>query len=353
MKVTTKNIQLLSTSKQYQKKQSHFHMHPNMSSNWTFLQRYHQSVSKDRHIDISIGDLPPQSPQFCSMLPSLRSSPAFPSKNRQEDDDSFHVVPSCSADKRREEDNDTCNDTYGNFLKHLQREDPGEDIRYGESFVFSPDGFEVPESFMRQDGGNSPFEGDDLQIYLPNEISPTPVDKLYSTLEDEKPIEKFSFPCLDENERLENFDVQTSVPLENVMSPCIANATLGITASTEPRSVFLTPRPQKRKLNDYTNIAKRCSKSSKIQNNSEVGRPTHNDIERQRRNDMKARFDALKSTVPDIENMERTPKILILSKAAEFIRKLHGQEKQLDVEKERERKRNRMLLEKLVQLTNV
>ncbi len=336
-------------------------MHSNMTSrDYTLLQLYTEYGFKDRMMDITIGDLPPKSPEFCNMLPTLRPSPLiFLSSariNTDENSDAFHVVPST---KSADLDEGEHSDTYGNFLRQLEREDSR--FQNG-NIALSPTDFTVPEILMEQEENSDLLQNEDLQIYLPSEISPTPVDRLYSTLPgEESPTKTFAFPSLDENTRLENFDLQRGVTARDSESQCVTimkEEGIRMTGALPAcfTSVALTQQePQESKPDRYVRIEskKRGNKQLKITSRKAKEKPTHNDIERQRRNDMKARFDSLKAAIPEIENIERTPKILVLSKAKEFIGKLHKKEKQLDIEKEKERKRNRILLEKLVKLTNL
>uniref|UniRef100_H9GSL1 BHLH domain-containing protein n=1 Tax=Anolis carolinensis TaxID=28377 RepID=H9GSL1_ANOCA len=51
-------------------------------------------------------------------------------------------------------------------------------------------------------------------------------------------------------------------------------------------------------------------------------RRNHNDLERKRRNDLRSRFLALRDTVPGLASCPKTPKVVVLSKAAEFLQSL-------------------------------
>ena len=299
--------------------------------------------------DINVGDLPPKSPEFYEMLPSLRSSPISSFQAREEENyDSFHVVPSFSKTS-------SATYTYDNFLRSLES---NENQIYEEDLPRSPESFNLTKIVDDENSGNL---SDDFEIYLQNEISPTPIDKLYSTLPARKAVKSFEFPSFDENQRLENMNV------EDDGSEVIATEyreTNGASYEELPQNtdfvytLSLTPVSIDRRVSNRNNIGKSTSDSRPARKESKRslergGRPSHNDIERQRRNDMKARFDSLKAAIPEIEKLERAPKIQILSRATEFINKLHLEERRLDNEKELERKRNRLLLDKLVQLTKV
>jgi len=79
-------------------------------------------------------------------------------------------------------------------------------------------------------------------------------------------------------------------------------------------------------------------------------RASHNVLERKRRNDLKSSFNTLREHVPDLESNEKAPKVMILQKAACYIREI----KQLDVklmeEKFEEQRKQELLLHKLHKL---
>lgn len=292
--------------------------------------------------DINVGDLPPKSPEFYEMLPSLRSSPIFLFQAREdENSDSFHVVPSFSKTTEA-----SCTaDTYESFLRNLESNDNQE---YREALPLSPECHQWTKQIVEDE--NSENLCDDFQIYLQNEISPTPIDKLYSTLPMKEATKTFEFPAFDENQRLENMENETrniEYKTNDYQETFSQNKDFVPTESRPSRKRKVLEQSAKPDAESSQNI--KGSKRSVPRAN----RPSHNDIERQRRNDMKARFDGLKAVIPEIEKLERTPKIQILSRAAEYISKLHEDEKRLDIEKELERKRNRLLLDKLVQLTKL
>lgn len=99
-----------------------------------------------------------------------------------------------------------------------------------------------------------------------------------------------------------------------------------------------------------TNEQEDCNASNTDTENANA-RVCHNHLERRRRNDLRNRFQALRECVPALEDNERAAKICILREAAEFIPFLQKEEQRLISEKEVEKKRNTMLLKKLVQLT--
>lgn len=79
-------------------------------------------------------------------------------------------------------------------------------------------------------------------------------------------------------------------------------------------------------------------------------RKEHNDLERKRRNDLKSSFQMLRKQVPDLQNNDRAPKVLILRKAAEHIRQLTSTFGHLDRVQRMEGVKNAELQRKLQQL---
>ncbi|KAI4788383.1 hypothetical protein KUCAC02_035887 [Chaenocephalus aceratus] len=72
-------------------------------------------------------------------------------------------------------------------------------------------------------------------------------------------------------------------------------------------------------------------------------RRTHNVLERNRRNDLKRSFSALREETPAVGHNEKAAKVLILKTATEFICELREEEGRLEREEEAQRRRNRRL----------
>ncbi|XP_042529033.1 myc proto-oncogene protein [Dipodomys spectabilis] len=81
-------------------------------------------------------------------------------------------------------------------------------------------------------------------------------------------------------------------------------------------------------------------------------RRTHNVLERQRRNELKRSFFALRDQIPELENNEKAPKVVILKKATTYILSIQVEEQKLASEKDLLRKRREQLKHKLEQLRN-
>ncbi|KAK7905022.1 hypothetical protein WMY93_017629 [Mugilogobius chulae] len=78
-------------------------------------------------------------------------------------------------------------------------------------------------------------------------------------------------------------------------------------------------------------------------------RKNHNFLERKRRNDLRSRFLALRDQIPGLES-SKTPKVAILTHAAEYLDELHNQERRQLQEKKRLKGRHQQLLRKLSEL---
>ncbi|XP_041826986.1 protein L-Myc-1b-like [Melanotaenia boesemani] len=78
-------------------------------------------------------------------------------------------------------------------------------------------------------------------------------------------------------------------------------------------------------------------------------RRNHNFLERKRRNDLRSRFLALRDEIPGLESA-KTPKVVILTQATEYLVELHTREKQQLQEKKRLKSRQQQLLRRLTEL---
>ncbi|XP_061197641.1 myc protein-like [Saccostrea echinata] len=117
-----------------------------------------------------------------------------------------------------------------------------------------------------------------------------------------------------------------------------------------PNSPSMSPLPSKRCKRELSDrdIKKVCHKlrgsgsssASSSRNSSdseeypEGKRTQHNVLERKRRNDLKFSFFSLRDSVPELVKQERAPKVQILKKASDYIRKLSADERRLESERE-------------------
>ncbi|XP_055364410.1 transcriptional regulator Myc-A isoform X2 [Betta splendens] len=79
-------------------------------------------------------------------------------------------------------------------------------------------------------------------------------------------------------------------------------------------------------------------------------RRTHNVLERQRRNELKLSFFALRDEIPEVANNEKAAKVVILKKATECIYSMQSDEQRLLSVKEQLRRRSELLKHRLAQL---
>ncbi|XP_062066119.1 N-myc proto-oncogene protein isoform X2 [Lepus europaeus] len=76
-------------------------------------------------------------------------------------------------------------------------------------------------------------------------------------------------------------------------------------------------------------------------------RRNHNILERQRRNDLRSSFLALRGHVPELVKNEKAAKVVILKKATEYVHSLQAEEHQLLLEKEKLQARQEQLLKRI------
>ncbi|KAL2097710.1 hypothetical protein ACEWY4_006917 [Coilia grayii] len=79
-------------------------------------------------------------------------------------------------------------------------------------------------------------------------------------------------------------------------------------------------------------------------------RKTHNVLERQRRNELKRSFFALRDEIPDVANNEKAAKVVILKKATECILRMQSEEQKLVSVKEQLRRKCEQLNQRLESL---
>lgn len=82
-------------------------------------------------------------------------------------------------------------------------------------------------------------------------------------------------------------------------------------------------------------------------------RRNHNYLERKRRNDLRSRFLALRDQVPGLANCPKTPKVVILGKAAEYLQSLISTEQQMVAEKKWLKLQQQQLLKQISHLRGV
>ncbi|XP_072908991.1 transcriptional regulator Myc-A-like [Hemitrygon akajei] len=126
---------------------------------------------------------------------------------------------------------------------------------------------------------------------------------------------------------------------------------------------YAAPSPQplaKRLRMESSRILKQISTNSKskcpsprMSDSEEIDkRRTHNVLERQRRNELKRSFFALRDQIPEVAKNDRAAKVVILKKATEHIMSIQSDEQRLMSEKEQLRRKREQLKHRLEQLRN-
>ncbi|XP_034534590.1 transcriptional regulator Myc-like isoform X1 [Notolabrus celidotus] len=95
---------------------------------------------------------------------------------------------------------------------------------------------------------------------------------------------------------------------------------------------------------------RKCHSPRSDGEDNEDKRRTHNVLERQRRNELKRSFLALRDQIPALANNQKASKVVILKRATEFVEEVREDERRLLTMKDELRKRSRELRHRLKQL---
>ncbi|XP_048122228.1 transcriptional regulator Myc-A [Alosa alosa] len=98
--------------------------------------------------------------------------------------------------------------------------------------------------------------------------------------------------------------------------------------------------------------SRKCSSPRTSDSEDNDKRRTHNVLERQRRNELKMSFFALRDEIPEVANNEKAAKVVILKKATECIFSMQSDEQRLLSLKEQLRRKSEQLRLRLEQLRN-
>ncbi|XP_078072877.1 transcriptional regulator Myc-B-like [Mustelus asterias] len=101
-----------------------------------------------------------------------------------------------------------------------------------------------------------------------------------------------------------------------------------------------------------TNSKSKCPSPRSSDSEENDKRRTHNVLERQRRNELKLSFFALRDQIPEVAMNDKAAKVVILKKATEHILSIQSNEQRLISEKEQLRRRREQLKHRLEQLRN-
>ncbi|XP_047223756.1 transcriptional regulator Myc-B-like [Girardinichthys multiradiatus] len=119
---------------------------------------------------------------------------------------------------------------------------------------------------------------------------------------------------------------------------------------------YAAPQPAEKRLKVAESPAtakqsggRRCW-SPRSDGEDEDRRRTHNVLERQRRNELRISFLALRDQIPAVANNDKAAKVVILKRATEFIREVGEDERRLLRKKDELTKRSRELKRRLEQL---
>ncbi|KAL4629485.1 protein L-Myc [Arapaima gigas] len=121
---------------------------------------------------------------------------------------------------------------------------------------------------------------------------------------------------------------------------------------TKPESPTLEPSPQQHPQHKQSRSRPGSRQNSPQSSDCEDSerRKTHNYLERKRRNDLRSRFLALRDQIPSLADCPKTPKVVILTKAREYLRLLHNSERLQSQERKHLRTQQQQLLRKLAHL---
>nr|XP_033789674.1 myc proto-oncogene protein isoform X2 [Geotrypetes seraphini] len=97
---------------------------------------------------------------------------------------------------------------------------------------------------------------------------------------------------------------------------------------------------------------RKCTSPRSSDSEENDKRRTHNVLERQRRNELKMSFFALRDQIPEVANNEKAPKVVILKKATEYILSIQADEQRLIAEKEQLRRKREQFKHRLEHLQN-
>ncbi|XP_075681846.1 myc proto-oncogene protein [Rhinoderma darwinii] len=98
---------------------------------------------------------------------------------------------------------------------------------------------------------------------------------------------------------------------------------------------------------------RKCSSPRSSDSEENDKRRTHNVLERQRRNELKLSFFALRDQIPEVANNEKAPKVVILKKATEYVISMQEDERRLIRETEQLKLKREQLKQKLKQLKSL
>eukprot|EP00794_Sanderia_malayensis_P018018 gene18018-19822_t len=233
----------------------------------------------------------------------------------------------------------------------------------------------TPQPLIFRSVSTTPINFDERVMFTP--IQQTALSSLSSTLSsssnvviesEQKDIDssfKVSPTCFlsnsisllspNETESEEEIDVVgvTEKPKNDAMTTTTATANYPLSGSSNSTKAVRRRAENRQNANISSSSSDTDDSSSgrgRSGNGSGPGRVSHNDLERKRRDELKRKFDTLRSVIPDLETNERAPKVLILKKATSFVPTLVQEEQSLLSEKDTLKRTNDLLMQKLLKL---
>jgi len=120
-----------------------------------------------------------------------------------------------------------------------------------------------------------------------------------------------------------------------------------VQTATSPPSFKRTKSEPSKICSDKSERFTRRSITCADESDPETRRATHNVLERKRRIDLKKSFERLRECVPNLEKIDKTPKVIVLKKAAMHIEDLNRDDVELQEQKVVLAKENEELTQKL------
>ena len=117
---------------------------------------------------------------------------------------------------------------------------------------------------------------------------------------------------------------------------------------TVPKKVSPVSSPKKTPVSTPKEVKR---ESNSDVEDTESKRTVHNVLERKRRNDLKSSFQTLRLCIPELKEVERSPKVSILKKAKDYIESLNEEEERLVKLKEAEKQKRKDLQARLKSLS--
>jgi Helix-loop-helix DNA-binding domain. len=120
------------------------------------------------------------------------------------------------------------------------------------------------------------------------------------------------------------------------------------TSSLSPITFKRSKSTPTKSATEKERISRRNSSSSThYESDPETRRATHNVLERKRRIDLKKSFERLRECVPNLEKIDKTPKVIVLKKAAMHIEDLNREDIELQEQKLLLTQQNKDLVKKM------